>query len=76
MSPTRLDLENPRFLDWLNVHYPGPITPDKDDKDPKALLTSDHEEAEQYRLAQARKIMRLWREWKANQELSDRETTP
>jgi hypothetical protein len=29
MCPTRLDLENPRFLDWLNVQYPGPITPTK-----------------------------------------------
>jgi hypothetical protein len=64
------DLVNPEFLAWLDrvKGGPGPIRPDKQDYDPSADPESmtDAQAAQQYRLACARKLMRLWEEWKAS----------
>lgn len=47
----------------------GGLVPDQEDYDQDALrrVSSDKEAAEQYRLAQSRKLLRMWREWKASQ---------
>ena len=66
IDPTMEDLEDPRFLRWLDNYTQGkPIRPDAVDFDPNARLVTAGQRAEQYRLAQARARVRLWRAWKA-----------
>jgi hypothetical protein len=56
------DSKEPAFLET-------PIKPDQQDieYDPNACSCTDAEAAHKYRLAQARKMMRVWREWKEAQ---------
>jgi hypothetical protein len=66
LEPTLDDLADPRFLEWLASRIGGkPIQPDRQDHDLNAHAVTDEEGANQYRLARARKLLRLWKEWKA-----------
>jgi hypothetical protein len=68
IQPTSLDqLEDPEFMRWLNKRFPGPQKPDEEDCDRSVHAATTAEKAHQYRLAQARKLMRLWGAWKAAQ---------
>jgi hypothetical protein len=60
------DLENPFFLAWAKAKVPWPVQPDEQDYDSSSAAATDKEAAHQYRIAQARKLMRLYGEWKAS----------
>jgi hypothetical protein len=57
--------ENPAFAAYLRTL--GRIEPDTEDLDTTATPSTDAECAREYRLAQGRKIMRIYRDWKARQ---------
>jgi hypothetical protein len=60
------DLENPAFLEYLRQQgIVGRINPDSEDFDWSAPAQTNKERAEQYRLAQARRLIRMYRDWKA-----------
>ena len=59
------DLHNPRFLAYLKKRASFPIKPDAQDYDWMIAAKTEAEQAQQYRLAQARKMLRLYGEWKA-----------
>jgi hypothetical protein len=61
------DLENPAFLKYVKFRAGQPVKPDHEDFDKTVSAHTVAERAEQYRLAQARKLLRLYREWKAGQ---------
>ena len=61
------ELEDPQFCRWLESQFSGPIKPDARDFDVSAKAHTEAERAKLYRLAQARKVMRLYRAWKASQ---------
>src|SRR5262249_39929861 len=62
------DPYEPAFLAYLEAETGGkPVKPDDEDFDLKARPVTEAEQAHEYRLAQARKILRLHKEWKANQ---------
>jgi hypothetical protein len=67
--PERIeDLHDPAFLAYLKEELGGaPIKPDSQDYDPSAMPTTAAQKAEQHRLAQAQKLIRLYREWKTQQ---------
>jgi hypothetical protein len=66
MARSAKELENPEFLAWLAKRVPSmPIEPDPEDFDKSASLITMQQQAEQYRLAQARKLIRLYAEWEA-----------
>jgi hypothetical protein len=59
---------DPAFLAYLRTLYPdGPVTPDPQDYDVGATADTQEEQARQYRLACAGKVVRLYRQWKAEQ---------
>jgi hypothetical protein len=60
---------DPAFLEHLETQMGGrkPITPDAEDLDEAARADTIEEQANQYRLAQARKMLRMYSEWKAAQ---------
>jgi hypothetical protein len=61
------DLEDPEFLRFVKGRFPGgKVVPDDEDWDPDAIARTDEEAAHQYRLAQARKLMRMYAGWKAS----------
>ena len=60
------DLTDPKFLGWIDKVHGGRIEPDPQDFDHSADARLLHQQAEQYRLAQARKLMRLYKEWNAS----------
>jgi hypothetical protein len=61
-------LRDPDFLEQLRAAFPdGRILPDEEDFDLEINPQTDSECAEEYRLAQAKRVTRLWREWKAGQ---------
>jgi hypothetical protein len=59
------DLENPAFLKYAKARAGQPIKPDDEDFDKTVSAHTVAERAEQYRMAQARRLIRLYREWKA-----------
>ena len=61
-------LSDPKFLDYLVKTFPKGIVPDKTDFDSEAWEAMEAEQAEKYRLAQARRLLRLFDEWKAKQK--------
>ena len=62
------DVCDPAFLEYLDHRCgEGPIQPEAQDYDPNAVARTDAELACQYRLAQARRLKRLYAEWKAGQ---------
>jgi hypothetical protein len=62
------DLENPAFLAWLDkVIGSEPIEPDECDIDPDARATTLEEIAHKYSDSQVRKLVRLYRQWRCEQ---------
>lgn len=59
------DLHDPRFLAYLKKRGRFPIVPDAQDYEGMLSVETEAEQAHQYRLAQARKMLRLYGEWKA-----------
>jgi len=60
-------LQEPAFLRYIDQQVAAPIEPDDEDLDKSANPTTVKEQANEYRLAQARKLLRLYRQWKATQ---------
>jgi hypothetical protein len=73
LEPTEADLEDQDFREWVNATY-GAIQPDAEDfptvlpEEQEESLVEDRYAAQQYRLAKANKMIRLWREWKREQD--------
>jgi hypothetical protein len=64
-----LRLEDLAFLQHLHSLTAGnPVKPDKEDFDFTVPARTADEQAEQYRQAQARKLLRVYSEWKAKQK--------
>jgi hypothetical protein len=61
-------LEDPAFLEHLKSQTGGIIRPDPEDIDRSVPAGTIEEQAEQYRLAQTRKMLRLYLAWKAVQD--------
>ena len=62
------DLEDPAFLAWLDkVEGMEPISPDECDIDPDARITTLAEMAHEYSEAQVRKLLRLYLQWRREQ---------
>jgi hypothetical protein len=61
------ELHDPAFHAYVRQRVGMPVTPDEEDFDWTAPAHTQAEQAHQYRLAQARKLLRLYREWKAGQ---------
>jgi hypothetical protein len=62
------DLANLDFVKYLRREFPDDrVRPDDQDFDLSAEVTTDEQASEQYRLADARKVIRMYREWKAAQ---------
>jgi hypothetical protein len=60
-------LHDPAFLAYVRERFPGgPVKPDPEDYDREAPANTHAEWAEEYRLAQARKLLRMWADWKAS----------
>jgi hypothetical protein len=59
-------LDDPAFVAYLESHCQGPIEPDEEDLARAARLCTD--KAEQWRLAQVGKLVRIFNEWKALQD--------
>jgi len=59
------DLHDPRFLACLKKRASFPIQPDAQDYEGVIAAETEAEQAHQYRLAQSRKMLRLYGEWKA-----------
>jgi hypothetical protein len=59
------DLHDPDFLAYLKKRAGFPIKPDAQDVDWLISAETEAEQAHQYRLAQARKMLRVYGEWKA-----------
>jgi hypothetical protein len=62
------ELENADFLRWLQRTKPGPVCPDDEDFDTHAAFGTTAEFADEYRLAQAKKLVRLFRQWRSEQK--------
>jgi hypothetical protein len=65
IDPTIEELSSPEFNLYLMARFPGMIEPDEQDFDQIGDGESHWEPAHRYRLAIARTIIRLCREWKA-----------
>ena len=59
-------LNDPAFLGWLK-QFPQPIRPDSQDHDRYAHAYTVAEQRTGYRQARERKLLRLYRQWKAGQ---------
>jgi len=64
-KPKILTLSDPKFLDYLVKTFPKEIVPDETDFDFEAWEAMEAEQAAKYQLAQARRLLRLFEEWKA-----------
>jgi hypothetical protein len=70
LEPTVKDLQEPKFITWLEEKYGrlGTIVPDPEDYWPwiaekgETIMFGNHDE-----FAFMRTLSRLWKEWKANQ---------
>jgi hypothetical protein len=62
------DLEDPSFLAWLdNKEVTEPIEPEECDIDPNARTRTLAEIQHEYREAQVRKLVRLYLQWRREQ---------
>jgi hypothetical protein len=61
------EMENPAFLEYIRQQCGMPVPPDKEDYDLTVFPRTEEEAGHQYRLAQSRKLLRMYREWKATQ---------
>jgi hypothetical protein len=59
------DLKDPQFLEYLKTHVGLPISPDHRGYNFSVVADTVEVQAHPYRLAEARKMLRLYREWKA-----------
>jgi hypothetical protein len=59
------ELEDPTFLAYVKQRVGMPVKPDDEDYDWNLPANTIEEQAHEYRLAQASKLLRLYREWKA-----------
>jgi hypothetical protein len=65
-------LENPAFQKHLrSTQGPGPVKPDLQDYDRGADAHTIAQQTHQYRLAQLRKLYRLYQEWEMRQSCSN-----
>ena len=64
-APTLEELCSREFNDYVMARFPGMIEPDAEDFDQTIRAETEREQANEYRLAVARKMIRLCREWKA-----------
>jgi hypothetical protein len=63
---TITDLANMDFLRYLRREFPGDkVLPDDQDFDLSVDVTTDVQARAEYRRAQARKVIRMFREWTA-----------
>jgi hypothetical protein len=61
------DLMNPAFLEFVREQFPdSPVRPDAQDYDSGAIARTNEEAAGLYREAQARKLMRMYKQWEAS----------
>src|SRR5207237_5460600 len=74
-DPDPSQLNDPAFLAWLH-QLPQPVRPDGRDYDLAAEAVTVEELANQYRHAQARKLLRLYRQWQGEQRLPQPPTRP
>jgi hypothetical protein len=68
MSERPEDLHDPNFIAYLRQSVGLPIRPDREDYDGTVAADTTEAQAHQYRLAQARKMVCLYRAWKASQK--------
>jgi hypothetical protein len=62
------DIENPEFVEHVVREFPDDrVLPDDRDFDRSVNVSTDVQATEQYKLAQARKVVRMYRAWKAAQ---------
>ena len=62
------DIENPGFVEHVLREFPDDrVLPDDQDFDVSVNVSTDIQIVEQYKLAQARNVVRMYREWKAAQ---------
>jgi hypothetical protein len=62
------DIENPEFVEHVVREFPDDrVLPDDWDFDRSVNVSTDFQATEQYKLAQARKVVRMYRAWKATQ---------
>jgi hypothetical protein len=64
---TMKPLEDPGFMAYLQRINALPIQPEAEDFDQDATANTKQPSAHQHRIAQARKIIRVYRQWKATQ---------
>jgi len=67
-DPDPNELNDPAFLAWLQ-QFPQPVRPDGRDYDGAAEAVTVEELAQQYRQARARKLRRLYQQWRAERSL-------
>ena len=62
------DIETPEFVEHVVREFPDDcVLPDDRDFDRSVIVSTDVQATEQYELAQARKVVRMYRAWKAAQ---------
>jgi hypothetical protein len=68
-DPTPDELLDDAFVAYVRSEFPpdGKVQPDPQDYDPSARAETIEGQAAEYRLAQTRKIVRILREWTAQQ---------
>jgi hypothetical protein len=58
------DITNPEFMRHIRREWPdAQVTPDDEDFDLSADVSTDAQASEQYRKAQTRKVIRMYRGW-------------
>jgi len=65
MDPTQDDLENQAFLKWVESRFPGGKLQFDEEHDVAAdAFPFDGQQAEAFREAQVRRLIKCWYEWK------------
>ena len=66
-EPTTKDLEDPAFQQYLCTLFPsGKVRPDTQDFDQSLPTVTGAQRAEAYRIAQAKMMIRLYRQWRGS----------
>jgi hypothetical protein len=70
LEPAPGELAEPAFLKYISGLFPdGIVYPDDQDFDKNAKARAEGEMAFHFRLAQARKLVRVWRRWQAESQI-------